>query len=112
MLSGQWPNSQEKTQNLNGLVIVSQVLSIWKLALLSLPFSKIPNPQKRYIVFTDAGDQAAAAILVQEYKDDDSDMKEISIAYLSAKCSDTQLKWSTVVKEGYTIYYAIKKWRH
>ena len=34
------------------------------------------------------------------------------IAYLSAQFSDTQFKWSTVVKEGYAIYYAMKKWRH
>ena len=34
------------------------------------------------------------------------------IAYLSAQFSDTQFKWSTVVKEDYAIYYAIKKWRH
>ena len=34
------------------------------------------------------------------------------IAYLSAEFSDTQFKWGTVFKEGYAIYYAIKKWRH
>ena len=34
------------------------------------------------------------------------------IAYLSAELSNIQLKWSTVVKEGYAIYYAVKKWRH
>ena len=34
------------------------------------------------------------------------------IAYVCTKFSDTQFKWSTVVKEGYTIYCAIKKWRH
>ena len=39
-------------------------------------------------------------------------MKEMPIAYLSAQFSDTQFKWSTVVKEGYAIYMAIKKWRH
>ena len=33
-------------------------------------------------------------------------------AYLSAQFSDTQFKWSTIVKEGYAIYYAIIKWRH
>ena len=33
-------------------------------------------------------------------------------AHLSAQFSDTQFKWSTVVKEDYAIYYAIKKWRH
>ena len=34
------------------------------------------------------------------------------IAYLSAQFNDTQFEWSTVVKEGYAIYYAMKKWRH
>ena len=34
------------------------------------------------------------------------------IAYLLAQFSDTQFKWSTIVKESYAIYYAIKKWRH
>ena len=33
-------------------------------------------------------------------------------AYLSVQFSDTQFKWSTVVKEGYAIYYAVKKSRH
>ena len=34
------------------------------------------------------------------------------IAYLSAQFSDTQFKWNAIVKEGYAIFYAIKKWRH
>lgn len=76
------------------------------------PILKYPDPQKRYVVFTDASDQAAAAVLTQEYTDDGGQMKEMPIAYLSAQFNDTQFKWSTVVKEGYAIYYAIKKWRH
>ena len=83
-----------------------------KTCLTESPILKYPNPQKRYVVFTDASDQAAAAVLTQEYKDDDNEIKEMPIAYLSAQFSDTQFKWSTVVKEGYAIYYAIKKWRH
>ena len=67
---------------------------------------KYPNPKKRYVVFTD---QAAAAVLTQEYKDDDNEIKEMPIAYLSTQFSDTQFKWHTVVKEGYAIYHAIKK---
>ena len=63
-------------------------------------------------MFTDASDQAAAAVLIQEYTDDDGQIKEMAVAYLSAQFNDTQFKWSTVVKEGYAIYYAIKKWRH
>ena len=34
------------------------------------------------------------------------------IAYLSAQFANTQFKWSTVIKEGYAICYAIKKRRH
>ena len=59
----------------------------------------------------DAPDQAAAAILMQEYTED-AETKEMPIAYLSMQFSDTQFKWNTVVKEGYAIYYAVKKWRH
>ena len=72
---------------------------------------KYPDPHKRYVVFIDACDQAAAAVLTQEYSDDDGQIKEMTIAYLSAQFNDTQFKWSTVVKEGYVIYYAMKKWR-
>ena len=83
-----------------------------KTCLTESPILKYPNPQKSYVVFTDASGQAAAAVLTQKYKDDDNEIKEMPIAYLSAQFSDTKFKWSTVVKEGYTIYYAIKKWRH
>ena len=76
------------------------------------PILKYPDPHKRYVMFTDASDQATAAVLTQEYTDDDGQMKEMPVAYLSAQFNDTQFKWSTVVKEGYAIYYAIKKWRH
>ena len=60
----------------------------------------------------DALDQAAAAVLTQEYPSEDGETKKMLIAYLSVQVSDTQFKWSTVVKEGYAIYYAVKKWRH
>ena len=83
-----------------------------KTSLNESPILKYPNPQKRYVVFADASDQATAAVLTQEYKDDDNEIKEIPIAYLSAQFSDTYFRWSTVVKEGYAIYYAIMKWRH
>ena len=79
--------------------------------LMESPILKYLDPHKRYVVFIDASDQAAATVLTQEYTDDDGQMKEMPVAYLSAQFNDTQFKWSTVVK-GYAIYYAIKKWRH
>ena len=70
---------------------------------------KYPNPQKRYVVFTDASDQATASILTQVYKGDDNEIKEMAIAYLSAQFSDTQFKWSTVVIESYANHHSITK---
>ena len=65
-----------------------------KTCLTESPILKYPNPQKRYVVFTDAGDQAAVAVLTHEYKDDDNEIKEMCNAYLSAQSSDTEFKWS------------------
>ena len=80
------------------------------MCLTEAPILKYPDPQKGYVVFTDASDQAA--VLTQENPDADGKVREMPIAYLSAQFSDTQFKWSTVVKEGYAINYAINKWRH
>ena len=44
-----------------------------KTCLTESPILNYPNPQKRYAVFTDTSDQAAAAVLTQEYKDDDNE---------------------------------------
>ena len=60
------------------------------------PFLKYPNAQKRYVVFTDVSDQAVAVVLTQEYNDDDNEIKEMPIAYLSAHLSHTQFKCSTL----------------
>ena len=78
-------------------------LDYLKTCLTEAPILKYPNPSKRYVVFMDASDQAAAAVLTQEYPSEDGETKEMPIAYLSAQFSDTQFKWSTVVKEGYAI---------
>ena len=53
---------------------------------------KYPDPNKRYVVFTDASDQAAAAIMTQEYPDADGKITELPVAYLSPLFSDTQFK--------------------
>ena len=79
--------------------------------LMTGPILKYPDPSKRYVIFTDASDQAAAGVLCQEHTDIDGKTIELPIAYLSVQFSDTQFKWSTVVKEGYAIYFCIKKWR-
>ena len=73
-----------------------------KTCLTEAPVLKYHNPSKRYVVFTDASEQAAGALLTQEYTED-GETKEMPIAYLSMQFTDTQFKWSTVVKEGYAL---------
>ena len=87
-------------------------MSNLKTSLTEAQILKYPDPSKRYVVFTDTSDQTAAAIFTQEYTGEDGETKEMPIAYLSAQFSDTQFKWSTVIKEAYAIYYVVKKWRH
>ena len=83
-----------------------------KTCLTEVQVLKHPNPSKRYVLFTGVSDQAAAAILTQKYTSEDGETNQMPIAYLSAQFSDTQFKWSTVVKGGYAINYVVKKWRH
>ena len=73
---------------------------------------KYPDPSGRYVIFTDASDQAAAAILTQEYADENGKIMEMPIAFLSSKFSDMHFKWSTVMKEGYAIYLCFMKLQH
>ena len=65
-------------------------LKYLKTYLTVVPILKYPDPSRRYVVFTDASDQAAAAILTQEYTSEDGETKEIPTAYLSAQFSNTQ----------------------
>ena len=66
-----------------------------------------PNPSKRYIVYTDASDDACRAQLMQEH-----DGTEFPIAFLTHTFSDTQQKWSTTEQEAYGVYFAVTKWNY
>ena len=49
-----------------------------------------PDPNRKYIVYTDASDDACGAQLVQEHDD-----MEFPITFLSHTFTETQRKWST-----------------
>ena len=66
-----------------------------------------PNPNKQYIVYTDASDDTSGAQLSQEY-----DGTEFPIAILSHIFLEPRRKWSTTVQEAYGVYYAITKWNY
>ena len=71
------------------------------------PILHYPNPNKKYIVYTDASDDACGAQLLQEHNG-----TEFPVAFLSCTFTETQWKWSTTEQEAFGIYYAITKWNY
>ena len=78
-----------------------------KEALIQAPILHYPDPNKKYIVYTDASDDACGAQLSQEHNE-----MEFLIAFLSHTFTETQRKWSATVQEAYGAYYAITKWNY
>ena len=78
-----------------------------KEAIVQAPILHYPNPDKKYIVYTNASDDACGAQLSQEH-----DGMEFPIAFLSHTFTETQRKWSTTEQEAYGVYYAITKWNY
>ena len=71
------------------------------------PILHYHNPSKRYIVYTDASDDACRTQLTQEH-----DGTEFPIIFLSNTFLETQRKWSTTEQEAYGVYYALIKWNY
>ena len=78
-----------------------------KEAIVQAPILHYPNPDKRYIVYTHASDDACRAQLSQEHNGTD-----FPVAFLSHTFTETQWKWSTTEQEAYGIYYTITKWNY
>ena len=78
-----------------------------KEAIIQAPILHYPDPNKKYIVYTDASDDACRAQLSQEH-----DVTEFPIASLSHTFTETQRKWSTTKQEAYGVYYTITKWNY
>ena len=76
-------------------------------AVVQAPILHYLNPDKKYIVYTNASDDACRAQLLQE-----QDGMEFPIAFLSHTFTETQWKWSTTEQEAYGIYYAITMWNY
>ena len=66
-----------------------------------------PKPTKKYIVYTDASDDACGAQLSQEHNG-----TEFRVAFLSHTFTETQCKWSTTEQEAFGVYYTITKWNY
>ena len=78
-----------------------------KEAIVQAPILHYPNPNKAYIVYTDASDDACGAQLSQEHNGTD-----FPVAFLSHTFTETQHKWSTTEQEAFGVYYTIIKWNY
>ena len=72
-----------------------------KEAIVQAPILHYPNPNKTYIVYTDASDDACRAQLSQEHNG-----TEFPVAFLSHTFMETQHKWSTTEQEAFGVYYS------
>ena len=78
-----------------------------KEAIVQTPILHYPNPNKTYIIYTDASDDTCGAQLSQE-----DDGTEFPVAFLSHTFTKTQCKWSTTEQEAFGVYYVITKWNY
>ena len=75
-----------------------------KEAIIQASILHYPDPNKKYIVYTDASDDTCRAQLSQEYNG-----TEFPIAFLSHTFTESQRKLSTTEQEAYGVYYTITK---
>ncbi|GBG59595.1 hypothetical protein CBR_g49855 [Chara braunii] len=68
---------------------------------------KLPDPDKPFIVTTDAGQYGIGAVLAQQ-----EGPKLRPVDYMSKKMSSQKLAKSTYEKELYAVYKALTHWRH
>ena len=93
-----------------------EAFDLLKRSLMEAPVLAYPNPQKPYILYTDASDDSIGAVLCQENDDKEGlgpkEKNENPIHYLSHKLSDTQKRWPIIEKEAFSIYYALQHLDH
>jgi hypothetical protein len=84
-----------------------------KSSLTVVPLLAYPDPNKPYILYTDASDTCIGACLTQECSADDRILPNIPhekpIYFLSHRLSRSQCKWSTIEKEAFAIHFALSK---
>ena len=86
--------------------------------LAEFPVLGYPDPNKRYIRYTDASNDCICTCLTQpcddasDNKTNEKNEKPIILYYLSHKSSDTQTRWSTVKKEAFAIHFSLQKLDH
>ena len=68
------------------------------------PILRYPDPEARYVLYTDASKYAYAGVLTQTV-----DGTDHPIAYVSGLFRGSQLNWAALTKEAYAIYMSVMK---
>ena len=77
--------------------------------LMQHPILRYPDPNRGYILFTDASGIGWAGVLTQEFEDDKGKKKQYPICYVSGQFRGSQQNWAALTKEAYAIYMAVRK---
>ena len=87
--------------------VCQESLELLKQKLLEKPILVYPDPNKPYVLFTDASKYAWSCVLTQEYTHT-IDGKEVKIlhpiTYMSGLFKESQINWACLTKEVYAIY--------
>ena len=75
-----------------------------KIILTSDPVLRLPDPEKIFVLRTDASDYGIGAVLMQEHEG-----KLFPICYASRKLSDAERNYSTIKKECLAVVWGIKR---
>ena len=73
---------------------------------------KFLNPQKLYVLFTDASKYAWAGVSTQPYTEEMEGRAitvHLPVTYVNRLFRGSQLNWATFTKEAYVIYMSVKK---
>ena len=95
---------KDKPNSLNPGIREWEAFESVKQKLMSAPILRCPDYSKQFVIQADASKYAVGSCLVQVF-----DGEEHPIAYASSKLTGSQLAWSTVEKEAYSIVVALKK---
>ena len=68
------------------------------------PILRYPDPEARYVLYTDASKYTYAGVLTQTV-----DKRDHPVAYVSGLFRGSQLNWAALTKEAYAIYMSVKK---
>ena len=88
-----------------------EAFNLMKESLTVIPLLSYPDPNKRFILYTDASDTCIGAVLCQEYTEGEETFEK-PVYFISHKLNKSQINYSTVEKECFAIMYSLERLHH